>query len=330
MIGFDTMSVLPSFPAHIALPSWFLLIVAIGILFLFILTTFFSAMVLKTPYARHFFIASIRKIPIVFVHTPTREMVISVLKKAGDRRNYLAFLPFANGTHWEPHPRSIERYNDIPVAHYYTKCPISLEPNQMRAVQDFHSICEKHGISVNEELIDTLVVNDMDEKLIEEIYTKEAWDEIKQRLPLPMVKEDIISDDECHEVDIIENEISNIDSQIENLKYERRERLREIDAIFGITEGSTGTTIRTLQDLQKELKNQIVRDGLFVYTQAQDFAHSVADMNASAISEAVATANSEAKLNADTGKGAIDYLQLIILGITLLVGIAVVARIIIG
>lgn len=93
-------------------------------------------------------------------------------------------LPAELGAKFDPSGSGLSEVIDsVTLYHYYSKLPSVLKPVYAKAVQDFHTICANRGISVNEELIDVLVVRDLN---IKDAYTEPLLEMVMKNLPLPI------------------------------------------------------------------------------------------------------------------------------------------------
>lgn len=306
-------------PEAIAIPTTLILITVMLLvvgLFLFIIMFAFMT---KIPFVKDQLVAQIKKRPGIFIHTITKQLHFHAPKRAGDReeRNYLD-LAKAIGTYWVPRSEDIEQFDRLPISNYFTKCSVSLPPLQTKAVCDFYNFMNNHGISVNEELIDVMVVHNCD---IDNVYLPALYQKIKENLPI-QVDEGEITQETYDYVNNLEYEIEDINRRIADLEEARTNAYFDIDDALGLVDHKTGETIITLKKLKKELEQTVIRDGCFVFQQVQDFAMSVAKHNSSDTSETIAIANAEATANSERINKPKDYIMMLMLiatGLTVLV-----------
>jgi seryl-tRNA synthetase len=163
------------------------------------------------------------------------------------------------------------------------------------------------------------------------VYEDALIQEVAAHLPIPLdANYNNLSQNEIEEVNKLQADVEEFDEQIEDLQEQKRNAKHLMNEILGLIDEETGETIRTLQDIKDELKEKVVKDGLFVFQQVQDFAVSVADKNSSNISEAISIANAEALANAEKNKGADDMLKYVIMLVFGLAGLAIVYKIVTG
>ena len=296
-------------PESIAVPTIILLIV--GLLFVVMLfgVVIFAAFASKIPYVKEQFMAQLKKRPGMWLHTVTKQMQFYSPKRGGKReeRNYLD-LAHAVGSYWIPESKTIEHMDRLPVSNYFSKCSVSLTPEQSKASCDFYDFMGSKGIHVNEELIDVMVVHGCD---IEDVYLPALWEVVEPQLPLKL-DNGYITEEDMANIESIEKDIYNIDTEINNLKVKKASLYYQIDTIYGYIDKQTGERIETIKSIAEELKRTVVKDGLFVFQQVQDLAMSVAKVNSANTSETIAIANAEAMNNADKGKEPMDYMKLAI------------------
>lgn len=314
-------------PTAIAIPT--VLIVVVGLLFIVLMfaLVIFGAFASKIPFVWQQFVAQVKKRPGIFLHTINKQIHFYAPKRAGAReeRNYLDIAK-AIGSYWVPDSKHIEHFERLPVSNYFSKCSVSLPPEKAKAACDFYDFMGKKGYHVNEELIDVMVVHGCE---VEDVYLPALWEVVKTQLPLK-VDNGELTPEQQEKIETLEDEIFKIDAEIGKLKANKAKLYYDIDNIAGYIDQETGEKIDTIKSLAAELKETIVKDGLFVFQQVQDLAMSVAKVNSANTSETIAIANAEALNNADKGKSAKDYGTLIIFGIFLLAGLAIVYRIMVG
>jgi len=311
-------------PNTLALPTVGIVIAVIIFVILLFSVVVFIAFAAKIPYVKDQFVAQIRKRPGIFMHSVNKQIHFYAPKRAGkhEERNTLD-LPHAIGSLFTPEPKHIEHFDRLPIANYFTKCSISLPSEQVAAINRFYDFMGKRGVPVNEELIDVLIVRGND---VQDVYEEELWKEVQDHLPLPI---DIptLSEPEQEVIDTINRELADIDIQISELQAMRTDRIHEWHMVTGLIDEETGKHIQTLQQIKNELENEIVRDGLFVFQQVQDFAVAVADRNSSNISEAISIANAEALSNAEKPSRSGDLVTLMAALVFGLAGLGIVYKI---
>ena len=99
-----------------------------------------------------------------------------------------------------------------------------------------------------------------------------------------------------------------------------------MDIITGYLNPETRERIHTLTELQKELKQTIIRDGLFVFSKVQEMAFSVNSLTAAGVVESISIATSDAlEQSKDENKGMniVTLTSLVFLAIILISGIGV-------
>lgn len=316
-------------PESIALHTTFVIGAAIVGFILLLVLIFVIGIGLKIPYIKEQFVAQVKKRPGILLHSITKQLHFYAPKRAGEKeeRNHLD-IAHSIGALFCPDHEHIEHFGRLPVSNYFTKCPISLPPEKVKAINDFYDFMGEHGIPVNEELIDVLFVHNCD---IRDVYEDALLQEVAAHLPIPLdVNYNNLSQNEIEEVNKLQADVEEFDEQIEDLQEQKRNAKHRISELLGLIDAETGETIRTLQDIKDELKKRVVKDGLFVFQQVQDFAVSVADKNSSNISEAISIANAEALANAEKNKGADDMLKYVITLVFGLAGLAIVYKIVTG
>ncbi|HKL12722.1 MAG TPA: hypothetical protein VJ907_03875 [Halanaerobiales bacterium] len=296
-------------PESIAIPTIVLLVAALLFVILLFGVVIFAAFASKIPYVKEQFIAQLKKRPGMWLHTVTKQMQFYSPKRGGKReeRNYLD-LAHAVGSYWIPESKTIEHMDRLPVSNYFSKCSVSLTPDQTKAACDFYDFLGKKGIHANEELIDVMVVHGCD---IEDVYLPALWSVVEPQLPLKLDNGEL-TEGEAAQIEAIEKDIYKIDTEINQLKTKKANLYYKMDTIHGYIDTQTGERIETIKSLAAELKRTVVKDGLFVFQQVQDLAMSVAKVNSANTSETIAIANAEAMNNADKGKEPADYMKMAI------------------
>ena len=329
MASFDMGLGMGGLPESIALPTVFVIGAAIVGFILLIVLIFAIGVGSKIPYLKDQFIAQVKKRPGILLHSITKQLHFYAPKRAGDKeeRNHLD-IAHSIGALFCPDHEHIEHFDRLPVSNYFTKCPISLPPEKVKAINDFHDFVGEHGIEVNEELIDVLFVHNCD---IRDVYEDALLQEVDAHLPIPMDADyRNLSQDEIEAVNKLQADVEEFEEQIEDLQEQKRDTKHRMNEILGLIDEETGKTIQTVQSVKNELQNKIVKEGLFVFQQVQDFAVSVADKNSSNISEAISIANAEALANAEKNKGPDDMIKWGLLFAIVCVGMGVLYKMVTG
>lgn len=293
-------------------------------------------------------------------------------------------LPAELGAKFDPSGSGLSEVLDsVTLYHYYSKLPSVLKPIYAKAVQDFYTVCANRGITVNEELIDVLVVRDLN---IKDAYTEPLLEMVMKNLPLPIrteqeewMNEDVLDLEktrnknilitlknidvtklnkkdikelneqiaacesnisfiegkytELEELKELKKEIKATENNIELLQKGRSELIDQVDIITGYLNPETRERIHTLTELQKELKQTIIRDGLFVFSKVQEMAFSVNSLTAAGVVESISIATSDAlEQSKDENKGMniVTLTSLVFLAIILISGIGVGIKIAFG
>lgn len=322
-------SVTGSLPAQIPVPTGILIACAVIGVILVLFLMFTIGVGTKIPYVKEQFIAQIKKRPGILLHSITKQLHFYAPKRAGEHeeRNHLD-IAHSIGALFCPDHEHIEHFDRLPVSNYFTKCPISLPPEKVKAINDFYDFMGKKGIEVNEELIDVMFVHDCD---IRDVYEAALLKDVAEHLPIPLDGYyDEMTEADITEFNTIQEEIDEIEQDIKDQKKELANKKHRSAELLGLIDQETGDRIQTLREIKAELKETVVKEGLFVFQQVQDFALAVADKNSSNISEAISIANAEALANAEKPGNADNLLKLIVMLVFGLAGLAIVYKIMTG
>lgn len=129
-------------------------------------------------------------------------------------------LPKELGVKFDPSGSGLsEKFGKAIIYHGYSKSPGPFTSQQVKAIQDFISFCNEKGITVNEELIDAMVIHDLN---IREVYTQPLLEMVMQNLPLPIrtEKEQWLNEDKLtNSQQMLEEKIADLeDIDIEGMK----------------------------------------------------------------------------------------------------------------
>jgi hypothetical protein len=316
-------------PDSLPIPTVWLLVAILLFIILGLIIFTFIAFATKIPYIKEQFIAQIKKRPGMFLHSVTKQLHFYAPKRAGDHeeRNHLD-LPHSIGALFQPDHEHIEHFDRLPISNYFTKSSISLPPEKVKAIEDFYDFMGSRGIQVNEELIDVMFVHNCD---IQDVYEDALLQEVAAHLPVPLDGSyDNLTDEEAEEYNQLQTDVEELESDIQELQADKANKKHRMSEILGLIDEETGKKIQTLREIKEELEETVVKDGLFVFQQVQDFALAVADKNSSNISEAISIANAEAMANAEKPSKSDDMIKIVVMAIVLLAGLAIVYKIVSG
>lgn len=318
-----------SLPANVAVPTGILIAGGIIGVILVLFLMFTIGVGTKIPYVKEQFVAQIKKRPGILLHSITKQLHFYAPARAGEHeeRNHLD-IAHSIGALFCPDHEHIEHFDRLPVSNYFTKCPISLPAEKVKAINDFYDFMGSKGIEVNEELIDVMFVHDCD---IRDVYEDALLKDVAEHLPIPLDGYyEEMTDADVAEYNELQAKVEDIENDIKEQNEALAENKHRMAELLNLIDSETGERIKTMREIKAELKETIVKEGLFVFQQVQDFALAVADKNSSNISEAISIANAEALANAEKPGSADNLLKLVVMLVFGLAGLAIVYKIMTG
>lgn len=230
-----------------------------------------SFFIFSNPIFKTVLMASIKKSPIIQVHTALKQTKLYAGQKGGKRKNANVYTIPEYGIKFTPLPDMVEHIGSSRHINYYSKGAFALSPKALAAFRDIENLLRVKGIQSTETLLDTLLV--MTDAEIHDLYNIEVNSLQNEKIVLSA--EDIIA-------------------------------------------------------IREELKDTYIKDGQFVWETARNYIFLLQTETSRSLDEYIAIVREQALDDARLGMVDKEGMRNIILIITLIMGMVIAYKMLVG
>jgi hypothetical protein len=176
-------------PDSIPVPLWLSAIIVVGFILETCVLGFLALFAFQIPDVMAQLTSQIKKRGLVMMHYTNNRAKFFCPKRNGKKgQENTLDLPGEVGVKFDPSGSGASEVLDkSTLYHYYTKANTAITAKYAKAIHDFYTFCGEKGITVNKELIDVLVVENLD---IQGVYTQPLLEKVMKNLPLPIRTEE--------------------------------------------------------------------------------------------------------------------------------------------